>query len=208
MFYFDATGQVVKKLHEKRVLYYSMVVKETSLPVVPVLEFITDQHATHYIVRPLLLFKAAIGPRYKPIRVEVDFSWAIIHSTLMAFNNMNIHDYLVECHEICMEKKECHFTVLHVCCVHILRAVRVTAKEKVKDAGLRQVILRMMALLLNTTSMKETLSVWKVFCIALNNKKKTEAVRQAISKMNQMLKDASTKFLEDEEDYICTEGNI
>lgn len=57
IFYFDATGSVVKERYDrKRMLYNARVVRGNNTPTVPVLEFLND-HQTTYYVRPLLTFQ-------------------------------------------------------------------------------------------------------------------------------------------------------
>lgn len=80
-----------------------MVAKEPNSIIVPVIEFISDHHATHYIVRQLLSFSATEGKNIQPVRVKVEFS--IIHGILLAFNYMAINDYLKLCFRICNGKE-------------------------------------------------------------------------------------------------------
>jgi hypothetical protein len=49
-----------KETTPKRVLYYSMVINETNMPVVTILKFINDHYATNLIKRPLLILETAL----------------------------------------------------------------------------------------------------------------------------------------------------
>lgn len=91
-FYIDATGSMIQR-YQKRVLYYCIVIHNTAISSVPVLEFVLDHHATQYIMRPLFAFTFALVKKNRLTRVEVDFSWAIIHSVFLTFNY--IHGYRV-----------------------------------------------------------------------------------------------------------------
>lgn len=72
-------------LHEEKCCT-TMVVTETGMPIV--LEFISDQHATHYIFQTVGLVQSRHWTKIYTVRIDVDFSWALIHSILREFNNI------------------------------------------------------------------------------------------------------------------------
>lgn len=96
VFCLDATGSIVKKVHKNAdIYYYAMVVKspDKTLLTVPVLEFLSESHGTYVVVRPMLSFIASLQKTTKycqPKRIECDFSWALIHSVLLAFGKTSI----------------------------------------------------------------------------------------------------------------------
>lgn len=85
--------------------------------------------------------------------------------------------------------------------------MREAVKDKVKDKKLREVVLKMMAILQNSTSLQEAVQVWKVWCTVLKNRHKSREVNRALVKMNKMLREASSKSLQEEiENVTCNEG--
>jgi len=101
-------------VHDKKIFYYCGVNKEQSGISAPVLKFLTDPHNTYNIIRPILAFKHHLN--LKPKRIELDFSWAIIHAALLSFNAMDIHNYLQKSYA----GKMTNVTLIHICCPHML----------------------------------------------------------------------------------------
>lgn len=102
--YLDATGTVVSKPPNSRnVLYYAlcMPMEGPSPAVIPVAEMITSDQTSVNIQNWLLCLSydcmAMFNKELKPIKVETDFSWAMIHAALASLSKSNIHDYLQKC---------------------------------------------------------------------------------------------------------------
>ena len=135
----DATGSIAKNVSEKRPLYYALVVKSSGgdSRAVPVLEFITDHHGTYYIVRPLLTFFSRLGYSYKPVRIETDFAWALIHNELLSTDNMDIHTYLRLRYDFVHGRKDKHFSTVHLCATHMLKMIKDNLKDLTKDKAMR-----------------------------------------------------------------------
>jgi hypothetical protein len=66
----------------------------------------------------------------------------------------------------------------------------------------------MVALLQNTTSLRQAVDVWKKFCSVLNSKKKTKPVEKAVRKMTTMMRNASLQTDDSDEDSIFTESKF
>jgi len=123
--YLVATGCVVTKPHRcKSVLYYELCwpVQSTSTTIVAVSEMLSSDQSTpiqnwlNCLSRDFMyMYKQSLQPQ----KVETDFTWAIIHATLHTFCQCNIHKYLQQCLEECLEGKPCAFTVVHLCAVHM-----------------------------------------------------------------------------------------
>ncbi|XP_053374366.1 uncharacterized protein LOC128546961 [Mercenaria mercenaria] len=212
VFYLDATGGVVSKTQVSRtVFYYAIVVKafDKGQPPVPVLEFLSDQHGTYFVVRPFLSFYAALkrfSPTYsQPKRVECDFAWVFIHTILLVFNKTSIEEYLKMSFSITrgdtVPRK--HLTVVHLCATHVLKAVRDHIKDIVKDKEMRQLVIRVFALLQNSVYLQETVHIWKIVCTVFGNEYSSRPVLRAIEEMREMVLKASTEGIDD--DLLCSE---
>ena len=61
-----------------------------------------------------------------PAHIEVDFSWAMLHSACQSFNHENLENYLKSCWQITnislqiSESKIQPKTVIHICTAHIM----------------------------------------------------------------------------------------
>jgi len=115
-----------------------------------VLEFLTDIHNTFNIIRLLLAFKHHLNAN--PNRIEVEFSWALIHAELLSLNAMDSICYLQDSYEGTMT----NITVIHICCAHLSRTFKRTMKAILKsDKQRSEMQMRVFALLQNTTDTKD-----------------------------------------------------
>ena len=209
VFHLDATGSIAKKISEKRLLYYALVVKSSGgiSRSVPVLEFFTDHHGTYYIVRPLLTFFSSLGNLYRPVRIETDFSWALIHSALLSTNSMDIHTYLRICFSFVHGQREKNFTTVHLCATHMLKTVRDTVKDLTKDKSMRELTLRLFALMQNTVTIEEAVALWRIWCVVFLSKELTGSVNEAIAEMNKAISCASIEeIIQIDDSLLCDES--
>lgn len=113
-----------------RVLYYALVLPGMGKdsPPLPVTELLTNSHSAPPISHWLLEFKRNISMKTKRniARVETHHSWALMNSTVLAFNRENMSAYLDRAFKIAPGQMEDipKFTVLHLCSAHILKAVQ------------------------------------------------------------------------------------
>ena len=88
-------------------------------------------------------------------------------------------------------EKEKKITVLHLCATHILKAIRESLKDQAKDRALRELSLRLFAIIVDTTYLKSALHVWQIWCIVFMNEHATKRVNEAVEEMNELIKKAS-----------------
>ncbi|KAH3782377.1 hypothetical protein DPMN_160292 [Dreissena polymorpha] len=157
-FYFDATGGVafLAGKSRRKLLYYALVQKGLNNSVVPVLQFLLENQTTVAIVNPLLLFFTALKKCTKhcsPKRVEMDFSWAIIHSVLQVLNCTTIHVYIKYCYMLITAKisADTDTTVIHICSAHMVKTCRDYLRDKVPNKVIRQNAIKAFSLLQNCT---------------------------------------------------------
>jgi len=195
--YVDATGSVVKKVNDKKIFYYCGVIKEQSGISTPVLEFLTDTHNTFNIIRPILAFKHHLT--LKPKRIELYFSWAIIHAALLSFNAMDIHSYLQKSYA----GKMANVTVIHICCAHMLRTFQKNLKVILKPTKQQsELMMRVFALLQNTTDTKEAQHLWRHICNVFGTRTKTTNMVTSLNTIEGMVASCSTSALDEEEHTI------
>jgi hypothetical protein len=136
--------------------------------------------------------------------VEVDFSWALIHSILLAFNNTDIVKYLQVCWQMRSTCHEFEDTVIHLCAAHFIHMIMGKCKN-IKDKGVRSFFGYCIGLLQNATNMKDIedvfLSMNVVFCMPYQNNdydEKLDYLKQRITKEKESL-DEHTISEEDDE---------
>ena len=101
----DATGSVVRKLDrdEKNFLYYALTLQPPIVKINPILlaEMLTNEQTnveiTHFLNRWYHDVRRILNRDIYPSQVEVDFSWAMLHSICKIFNRQHLEDYLNTC---------------------------------------------------------------------------------------------------------------
>ena len=139
--YLDATGSVIRNIpnQDKRVLYYALVMcGDVNQPPLPIAELISNVHSVPHLTHWLMSIRHAIitisTTTEMPAKVEVDFSWALINSAVLAFNQCSVREYLDVTWRILSGKKKIlangnGLCVVHICCSHFIHAVAINLKR-------------------------------------------------------------------------------
>jgi hypothetical protein len=164
--YFDSTGTVVGKIptQDKHVFYYPLVLKSRvkGQPVIPVAEMLSNSHTSGDISNFLFRvskcmnsIKPGIGP---PKKIEIDFSWAMIHGVLLGINNETVLSYLARqwnfLHDknIAQNESKC---VIHLCAAHTMHSFGRKLASCTNDKGLKQFFHYCFGILQNCTLLSE-----------------------------------------------------
>ena len=134
---------------------------------------------THFLNKWSLNSKIVLHKELFINRVEIDYSWAVIHSTCIAFNKMNILGYLESCWSIVNtdQGSPCTLAVIHLCSAHVMHKLSHNLTKTFKiDKKLKQLILHVFAALLGSITMGEIDRIFTLLCIVLSNKDSNEIV--------------------------------
>jgi hypothetical protein len=107
------------------VLYYILVTKPDSDDApLPVAECLTNDHTTlnlcHFLKTFLRDYRRA-GESDVLEKVEMDFSWALIHASMEAFNiRTDISSYMEKAMAAISGQKKFDSTVIHLCSAHVM----------------------------------------------------------------------------------------
>ena len=116
----------------KLIYYYAITLQH---PVyctspLPVAEMISSDHGTaeitHFLNKWVLTCKAILHKGLNIDQIEMDYSWAIMHSTCLAFNKLSTALYLCKCWKIVSDKTSTKInipTILHLCSAHIMHQI-------------------------------------------------------------------------------------
>ena len=184
--YLDATGSVIQKRpgSKKAIFYYALVLKgETDSPPLPVMEWVSEDHTVPKITSALLNFNYdlnKVGCKKNPRRVEIDFSWALIHSVLKVYSEKNIATYLEDTFKLLVMEEACpKFTIIHICAAHMIKNIRTSLGKVTDDKRLAELLTRCFAYIQNRTSMKAVRRMWELMLkVFMPSKKDTTAVKQ------------------------------
>ncbi len=190
----DATGGVVSRIpsQTKRVLYYSINLPGhgKDKPPLPVSEMITNDHTIPNV--SFWLHQTVTKIRkltvYNIHQVETDYSWALIQSVLLSFNKQDIHVYLMESYKLVKGNDTMtdfsRQTVLHLCSAHIIKAVQGAIGRRTTDKGLKEFATHCVAQLINTTSLKRAVDIFKCMCHVFYTKANTQCVNQCLQQLH------------------------
>jgi len=187
----DCTGSVLSKktTADDRPVYLYSVVCETATTAMPVMEFISNKHNAATISGQLLNFHADAqkvngGVTIQPRVVVTDFSYALINSVLLAFNTQSLSAYLDFVYRLLHDGNVtsyelAHFTVLMLCCAHIMKAVSVRVKRSESDANKRRAVMLMFAKLQHCCYLDGARSIYRDICVVLCSTEDSDETRTA-----------------------------
>ena len=99
-------------------------------------------------------------------KVEIDFSWAMMHSKCLAFNKFSILNYLQYCWEFIANNKNLGvITVLHHFSAHIMHRISHNFNKKFKlEKALKRIILHVFGGMVNCRQMNEINQLFGLVC--------------------------------------------
>ena len=101
----DATGSLISKppfCHNK-IFYHALTIQHPEYSTSPILvaEMISNDHSIteiyDFLNKWCLNTKLVINRDIKIDKIEMDYSWSMIHSTCLAFNKFMVYNYLESC---------------------------------------------------------------------------------------------------------------
>ncbi len=129
--FFDATGKIVRKVFNDTgsILYYSLVVSHptSGKPPIAVAEMFSSSHSVPTLTNFLMNFRRDVlklhrGRSANPAHLEIDLSWASLHSCLRGLFDENLEQYFERSWRIVnyeprgndLEKGTIHFCTSHL----------------------------------------------------------------------------------------------
>ena len=134
--YFDVTGNLAKKLLQDtgKLLYYALVVPHPNKtkPPIAVAEMFSSSQSVHTLTYFIASFMHDAAKLYegRPVtlcHIEIDLSWAILHSVLRGFVGLEIATYLQRCWRLVegsADRVDAVGTVVHFCTSHLMNTLR------------------------------------------------------------------------------------
>ena len=195
----DATGSLISKppCCSNKIFYYALTIQhpEFSTSPIPLAEMISSDHSTaeisHFLNKWCLSVKLFKNTDLKVKKVEIDFSWALIHSTCLAFNKFTILSYLQNCWEYIHNNKNLieSTTVLHLCSAHIMHRISYNLGKKfLIEKQLKRIILHAFGRMVNCNQMDEIDQIFGLLCYILCCKKQTSAYCNMLNQLEEWVK--------------------
>lgn len=131
LIYFDATGGVVRNpipSFKKRIYFYTAVTQIVkSKRIFPIFSMISACHDSNTIFKLLNDFRYFCEEnKYWPAfsGIVSDFSFAILHAAIKAFNKCTFLEYLEKCYRACENEyslKSLNIVGVYLCCAHFMK---------------------------------------------------------------------------------------
>ena len=133
--FFDATGKIVRKVFEDTgpILYYSLVVSHPVSKKTPiaVAEMFSSSHSVPTLTSFMMNFRRDVmklcqGRPATPAHLEIDLSWASLHSCLRGLYDESIEQYFDRCWRIVTFEargNDIEKGIVHFCTSHLMNTV-------------------------------------------------------------------------------------
>ena len=133
--FFDATGKIVRKIFQDTgsILYYSIVVSHPTSGKTPiaVAEMFSSSHSVPTLTYFLMNFRRDVtklhnGKSATPAHLEIDLSWASLHSRLRGLYDESVDQYLDRCWRIVNYEargNDIEKGIVHFCTSHLMHTV-------------------------------------------------------------------------------------
>lgn len=202
MLHFDSTGSIVRRLPQQSApfLYCGLMGKQN----LPAFEFITSRHDADWLSSLIQLFlrdvRLANGGRPVTLRhIITDFSYAIIHAVLSAFNNMTLLTYVQTTYSVllrrCTAERIQSLTFITLCAAHSMKALSRRLVRKEDNKKKRQVVLQLFALLQRSSSLDQAHRLYRNIYVVLCSPNATSVVATSLEELSPAV---STDLLADE----------
>lgn len=166
--HFDATGSVDRPTQYdqgKRLLYYALVVKANKI-IIPIAEMISGKHDSAKISSFLLNFRhfcVTNCHRSWPVFnvIVTDWSFALLTSVCLAFNDMTLFMYLKICYKYVdniHNDLNPHFgkiVILKSCCAHFIKMICNKIHKFKQKKDIRNIIVSAVVVLMECSFMEE-----------------------------------------------------
>ena len=169
--HYDATGSVMKQMNnQKRSYYYSLIGNHSSIPF---LEFISTCHNSRWLGVMIDTFlvdikKCVPSRELRPCVVVTDFSYAMIYSTLYAFNDMTVIPYLDHTYALLTDPERKlgrkRRTTVVICEAHMMKVMSVRFNRVERTASKRKAAMVIFSRLQRCSSMKVRYTIKRIAC--------------------------------------------
>ncbi|KAI6647066.1 hypothetical protein LOD99_8903 [Oopsacas minuta] len=199
----DATGSIIRKIEssQHKVFYYALTVQHPtySASPVPLAKMISSGHTSaeisYFLHKWYLEAKKILGYNINIGQIEIDFSWALIHSVCNAFLKCDIDIYLDKCWnrvDTNSPNQELELKlILHLCSAHIMHGIGFHINRKFKlNKEVRKLFLYSFGYLVRCTNITQISSVFTSLCYVFKSKYINEHVLTNIKTLEFYISDS------------------
>ena len=147
----------------------------------------TNIEISHLLNRWLYDVKKVTSSEILPNKVEVDFSWAMLHGVCNAFNKQNLEWYLNRCWETIHTSNSTNSikVIIHICSAHIMNRFGYKLSSKFRmDKQRKQKIMFIMARMTSCTTMDEMNQLFGALSMVCLSKKIYPKIEESFDKLD------------------------
>ena len=124
-------------------------------------------------------------------QIEIDFSWALIHSVCNAFLKSDLDTYLDKCWNAVKHPEERVIdlkVILHLCSVHLIHGISFNLNKKFKiDLNVQKLILHSIGFIVKSTDLSKINNVFDSLCFVFCSKVRNTKTNFHISKLESFI---------------------
>jgi len=194
----DATGSVVAKNLSRSsapIFLYSAVMSRNSVPVV---DFFTNKHSAHWLSGFFVNFlsdvqKTNSGTAIVPRHVVTDFSYALIHAVLIAFNRMTLVEYLQHAYNVITgnvaESDVLCRCYISICVSHMIKATADKLRQRETDFTRKKFTLVVFAALQRCHDLKTATQLYAQAYVVFNSQHMSQQVMDSFEQLQEIVVD-------------------
>ena len=194
--HFDATGSVIRKLDQlqKKILYYALSVQhpEARVSPIPLAEMISSEQTnveiSNFLNRWLYDVKKITNKLIVPNHIEVDYSWAMLHSVCNSFWKETLENYFNTCWQyIQTHSSSTHSpkTIIHICTAHVMNRFSYKLGHNFQlDKQRKQKIMFIMARMVSCTVFDEMNQLFISLCMTSLSKNLYPEIQKYFDKLD------------------------
>ena len=198
--FFDATGSIIKRItgQNKPIYLYGLVMENPvkKRAAIPLAEMVSNDHhaseVSHFFKKLFDNIKLIRQQNIVPRKIEIDFSWDMIHGIVNGINNESITSYLRRCWSIinCNEPKEAikQFTYVHICSAHYMHIMAVNLARMKVTKDVKEFAMHTIALLVDSTSLQNATKTFRDMCYAFCVRSKNTKCSKSVKNLQKSMK--------------------
>ena len=151
-----------------------------------------NSEKTHFLYKWILTSKLILHKDINIVQVEMDYSWPLMHSTCLAFNEQSMTIYLSKCWEIvnCKTSAKLNLpTVLHLCSAHIVHSISYKLDKNYKFVKRpKRLVLHACGTMVKSTNIDEINIVFESLCIFMTTESMLPLVTKSLLDLESIVK--------------------
>ena len=162
---------------------------------------------SHFLSKWLYDTNKILNKQFNPAHIEIDFSWAMLHSTCRSFNQISLEEYLTTCWKMNATNNFPMIysrTIIHLCSAHIMRRFSFKLDRIMKiPKETKTRILFVMTRIIDCESFEEINQIFVALIISCSTRKIYLEVEVYITKLQTIIScekeqiDLNVDFIED-----------